>query len=661
MSQERPSTSSSKVRFLNLSAKGVRPITRSVSMEHLTASTTVSNEHETPWSTANADARPSVAAQTPEANTARPATDPAVSNSFSQQPEVDTPPGERMEEDTTLCDNTDNDAGGCWKTVQHRRRARHMHAEAQPPEDTSGIPYAPQQTTRKRSQNQNPPPLPLHDEKIILRPHGGLCLDSWTRPELANALWSATGLSTEDRQNIIFRLRPQQNLAVISTPKSHVADALYKVRELRLGQRVYPITTYFAAPDNSCKGIVPGLVPGTPSSTLVDELLTPGTQILQARMMGQTNVALVTFEGLKVPRYVRFYGAELRCYPHRPRQLVCKICHRLGHWADHCPTPHVLICATCGTDNPAPSHPCTPHCRSCDGSHPTSDPNCPRRARQTPNKAWVRKALKKEQRELQPPSTSTASKDMATTGHSQVSTQGTLRARSKSRSRSRRKSQTRSKSRSRSRGASMRPPEKRPPDQTAPPSQQPYKKALLTNASAKVAQAPTETQRISAQKTSTQAPREVSRAADLPQLVIAHTSLSTPSPLTTSSSAPDPLVEIARLRRDMEARCEHLQKQMDALVADMGTSMQAALDRIERQMEELRIGITEQVKLCIERTLARDNNIQTPEPSSYSASLPPDHISRPQHSNVGNSNGGNRRAHPYTHPSASSRDDDGAA
>ncbi|KAL3214541.1 hypothetical protein MRX96_007022 [Rhipicephalus microplus] len=233
MSQEHPFTSSSKVRFLNLSAKGVRPITRSVSMEHLTASTTVSNEHETPWSTANADARPSVAAQTPEANTARPATDPAVSNSFSQQPEVDTSPGERMEEDTTLCDNTDNDAGGCWKAVQHRQRARHMHAEAQPPEDTSGISYAPQQTTRKRSQNQNPPPLPLHDEKIILRPHGGLCLDSWTRPELANALWSTAGLSTEDRQNIIFRLRPQQNLAVISTPKSHVADALYKTTHAR--------------------------------------------------------------------------------------------------------------------------------------------------------------------------------------------------------------------------------------------------------------------------------------------------------------------------------------------------------------------------------------------------------------------------------------------
>ncbi|KAL1442728.1 hypothetical protein MTO96_030659 [Rhipicephalus appendiculatus] len=167
------------------------------------------------------------------------------------------------------------------------------------------------------------------------------------------------------------------------------------VRELRLGHRAYPITTYFAARDNSCKGIVLGLVPGTPSSTLVDELLVPGTQILQARIMGQTNVALVTLEGLQVPHYVRFYGAELRCYPHRPRQLVCKIRHKLGHLADHCPTPHVVICATCGTDNPTPSHPCTAHCRSCDGNHPPTDPTWPRRARQTPNKAWVRKAPEK--------------------------------------------------------------------------------------------------------------------------------------------------------------------------------------------------------------------------------------------------------------------------
>ncbi|KAL3259445.1 hypothetical protein MRX96_002088 [Rhipicephalus microplus] len=34
--------------------------------------------------------------------------------------------------------------------------------------------------------------------------------------------------------------------------------------------------------------------------------------------MGQTNTALVTLKGLKVPRYVHFYGAELHCYPPSP-------------------------------------------------------------------------------------------------------------------------------------------------------------------------------------------------------------------------------------------------------------------------------------------------------------------------------------------------------
>ncbi|KAL1473104.1 hypothetical protein MTO96_038924 [Rhipicephalus appendiculatus] len=238
------------------------------------------------------------------------------------------------------------------------------HKETEPSENIPGVS---QRNVGKHSGHQHLPRLPLHDEKIILRPHGGLCLDKWPRPELAGALWSAARLTTKDRQDIIFRLRPQQNLAIISTPQSHVADALYKVRELRLGEQVYPITTYFAAPDNSCKGIVPGIVPGTSSSTLVDELVAPETQILQARMMGQTNIALVTFEGLKVPRYVRLYGAELRCYP---------------------PSP------------------------------PPTDPNCPRRERQAVNKVWVRKALEKELRELQPSIDPTVSNKPAETRQS---------------------------------------------------------------------------------------------------------------------------------------------------------------------------------------------------------------------------------------------------
>ncbi|KAH7955335.1 hypothetical protein HPB52_000370 [Rhipicephalus sanguineus] len=322
--------------------------------------------------------------------------------------------------------------------------------------------------------------------------------------------------------------------------------------------------------------------------------LAPRTQILQALKMGQTNVALVTFERLKVPRYVRFYSAELCCYPHRPRQLVCKICHRLGHWADHCPTPHVVICATCGTDNPAPSHPCTPHCRSCDRSHPTSDPNCPRRARQTPNKAWRIYYFQR------------CGNDWTLTSLDLGDTASAFEV----------------------------------PLEIPSQIQDPFQVSVLIPRSITHPHNNPADQRLCQGGPGPHGDAENLGAEN------AHTGTSG---------------EIARLRRNMEARCEHLQKQMDALVADMGASMQAALDRIERQMEDLRIGITERVELCIEHTLARNSNMQTPEPSSYSASLPPDHISRLQHSNVGNSNGGNQRAHPYTRPSASSRDDDGTA
>ncbi|KAH7931599.1 hypothetical protein HPB52_025542 [Rhipicephalus sanguineus] len=505
---------------------------RSVSMEHLSTVKPFSIEEESRSATENAAGRSAAATLTPEILTTGLTSHPAVTSSPSEQPkEILT--GERMDEDAASNfhdDQTDDDdAGGCWKTVMNKRRARKMnaHTETKPSENIPGVA---QRNAGKHSGNQHLPRLPLHDEKIILRPHGGL---AWINGRALN-LPALSG-------DIIFRLRPQQNLAIISTPQSHVADALYKVRELRL-----------------------------------DELVAPETQILQARMMGQTNIALVTFEGLKVPRYVRLYGAELRCYPHRPRQLVCKICHKLGHRDDHCPTPHVVICPTCGTDNPTPLHPCTPHCKSCDGAHPTTDPNCPRRERQAVSKVWVRKALEKEQRQLQPSIDPTASNKPAETRQSRPPTKKKEPSRSKS--------------------------QKRPP---SPSSQQPYKKALQSKAHGKKVHAPFERQRAPEQNTSkAAAPREVGWVEGPPQLTPPSQSLPNSSPHTTTSSTPDPLAEIARLRRDMEARCERLQKQMDALVADMGASMQAALDRIERRMETLQIEIMEQGPV-VYRTYAR--------------------------------------------------------
>ncbi|KAH7937267.1 hypothetical protein HPB49_009877 [Dermacentor silvarum] len=395
----------------------------------------------------------------------------------------DSPPGEDMDEDTTPLaidtDTIEDEAynGACWKVVRNKRRARNAAAyeTASLRQNASEHPSAePKQSGPKRL-----PPLPLRDEKVILRPLGGLRLDKWPRPTLATALWTAAGVSPNDRRDLILRTRPEQNLAIVSTPSSHVADALLNIQELSISQRTYPVSAYLAAPDDSCKGIVPGLEPGTSSHMLVEEMQASGIQILQARMMGQTNIALVTFEGLRVPRFVRFLGAELRCYPHRPRQPVCKTCLKLGHRADHCPTPDVTICEQCGIENPIPSHPCSPRCKSCGGDHPTTEPKCPQRQRQPFNRAWVKKAIEDEQRQLK--ASTNADPPSATTPASGTSFKKAGRSRSKTPSRSRPKARVNSKSRSRSRSqsSSARNQVKR---QTTPASQaspQPYKKALL--------------------------------------------------------------------------------------------------------------------------------------------------------------------------------------
>ncbi|KAH8035410.1 hypothetical protein HPB51_005134 [Rhipicephalus microplus] len=284
-------------------------------MKHSTTLTPSSNEQGSSSATENCAVR--CAVTTPKTHTVGLTSDQAFTSPLSRQ-QNDILTGQRIEDDAASncpADHTDDDdAGCCWKTVIKKRRARKMNTqkETQPSESISGVS---QRNVHKQSENQHLPRLLIHDKKIILRPHGGLSVDRWTRLELAGALWSAAGLTTKDREDIIFRLRPLQNLAIINTPQCHEAGALYRVRELTLGERVYPITTYFVAPKNSCKSIVPGIVPGMSSSTLVDELVAPATQILQVRMMGQTNIALVPFEGLKVPHYVRIYGAELQCSP----------------------------------------------------------------------------------------------------------------------------------------------------------------------------------------------------------------------------------------------------------------------------------------------------------------------------------------------------------
>ncbi|KAH7949753.1 hypothetical protein HPB49_015106 [Dermacentor silvarum] len=221
-----------------------------------------------------------------------------------------------------------------------------------------------------RKTNAHLPPLPFDHYKVVFPLRDGLNLGAWPQPSVAQAIGVAAGLDAAVLNELIIRIRTDQNLAVISTLDETLTAELQKVQSISLGLNQHAVQAYVAAPDNSCKGVVPGIEPNTSVKTLLENLRCSEAPILHARMMGSTNQALVTFSGIQVPRHVRLYGAELRCYIYRPRQQICSMCLSMGHRADVCPTPDKPRCVACGTSNPLPEHECTPKCIHCGGDLP---------------------------------------------------------------------------------------------------------------------------------------------------------------------------------------------------------------------------------------------------------------------------------------------------
>ncbi|KAH7953149.1 hypothetical protein HPB49_005164 [Dermacentor silvarum] len=149
-----------------------------------------------------------------------------------------------------------------------------------------------------RKTNAHLPPLPFDHYKVVFHPRDGLNLGAWPQPSVAQVIGVAAGL---DAAELIIRIRTEQNLAVISTSDEKLTAELQKVQSISLGLNQHAVQAYVAAPDNSCKGVVPGIEPNTTVKTLLINLRCSEAPILHARMMGFTNQALVTFSASRYP------------------------------------------------------------------------------------------------------------------------------------------------------------------------------------------------------------------------------------------------------------------------------------------------------------------------------------------------------------------------
>lgn len=314
-----------------------------------------------------------------------------------QEIDAHDPPGSH--EPRTQTHRTENakQTDGDWQTVLTLRQKKALaqaknqkryseNAGTSTAHHTSSTP-APGKPKRK-SNYRRLPPLPRDDFKIVVRPHQGLPVKNFTSPQLADAVTAACNGQVSGDQ-FLLRIKPGSNIFIVSTPSQEVADKIRRIAQLNLNDRAYAVNTYVATSEGTNKGVIHGLEPRTPPDTLKANLRirTQGVEILNARMLGDTKTAVITFYGDITPRYVYYKGGELACYPYKNTTQVCKICHDIGHRSDVCPQPDIVVCHTCGTQNPAPDHECAPICKACREGHLTGDRECKKRLKPTSNRS----------------------------------------------------------------------------------------------------------------------------------------------------------------------------------------------------------------------------------------------------------------------------------
>ncbi|KAH7977437.1 hypothetical protein HPB49_001504 [Dermacentor silvarum] len=134
--------------------------------------------------------------------------------------------------------------------------------------------------------------------KIIIRPAPGLILRKLQTHQVARAIVQATrGAPTCKGDDFITRLRPGSNIIIVSTPHEGTAATLMKIMSLTFHGRSHPVKVYLSTPEDLLKGVVHGIAVGTSEEELMANLRvrTHGVRIVRARMLGQSQTALLHF------------------------------------------------------------------------------------------------------------------------------------------------------------------------------------------------------------------------------------------------------------------------------------------------------------------------------------------------------------------------------
>ncbi|KAH7932801.1 hypothetical protein HPB49_003220 [Dermacentor silvarum] len=171
-----------------------------------------------------------------------------------------------------------------------------------------------------------------------------------------------------------------QNTVVCGTQSTQVADKLARYLYLKVGASSYSFKGHLKLNVEVCKGVI-NVREEESSASLKPKLFWRVGEIAFVRKLGTTNVAVVTFVGRRLPRYIH-YNHE--CVPVRAYKKTIPACYRcgtIGHRVDNCPHPDDGRFGFCGqqvgiTPPGLNEHECKPICMICGEAHLTGSAQC---------------------------------------------------------------------------------------------------------------------------------------------------------------------------------------------------------------------------------------------------------------------------------------------
>lgn len=225
-----------------------------------------------------------------------------------------------------------------------------------------------------------------------------------------------------------MHLIEQANTISVRTDTEELAKTISEITEIKVqGREALPVQVFRTFGTSYTKGIIYDIYPKEQDprdEVLNRELESEKIDIVAARRLGKSNTAVITFDGERLPRSI-FYGKRyMRVFPHKPKAVTCRNCHRLGHKPDIC--PNQAVCPICGASHLADTDPAkgpgcpdsTPYCQGCKKKgHLGTDRKCPTWSATNKRMREDIQKLKKEHR-LQQPSENTERVKKTTTTQS---------------------------------------------------------------------------------------------------------------------------------------------------------------------------------------------------------------------------------------------------